>query len=281
MFVAVLYAVAQVFLLVWDRDMEGDEEHRNPFPLHSVLILTTLGSSFVMLALYRLVQVWREIGLKGGDSSMLRVAAPLGVAVSTVLSLVGDVILLRLDEEEHEDTGGIVWSSRKALLVKGVGSLVGLVLLLIYIALIVVTAVQQRRGRRGTADHQSLVPVLLVLGILAIVHWSYFAVVVLSSALPLADTSMDSDCNSGNWQLATGLIAAPDIVLLATAFLYDLTRVKNGAKVTYFFFLWVLSDFFSHCLSLRISHSPSSVTLASTLVKPTVCSDPIPPSHVL
>ncbi|KAI8150342.1 hypothetical protein BJV82DRAFT_586822, partial [Fennellomyces sp. T-0311] len=234
---ALLCTLAKVFDIVWDKS----EGIQNDFPLHASLLLETIASIFPILALFRLLQVWQQVGLRGGENATrwLSLTAPVIALIAMVICVVGDVILVQQDqaaEEGEEDEA----QTHKGLLVKFVGSIINIVLLLTYMGLVIYLAHATGQRRRATittntgrSNPNFLVAVLAVLGLLTLIRWTYYLAMV--GAMTLSHVLEDETIG---WPLFVGLIVVPEIGAMVVAILYDLTRVKNGVEVSSF---WVLT----------------------------------------
>ncbi|KAG2217740.1 hypothetical protein INT45_002389, partial [Circinella minor] len=235
---AMLVAVGKVFDIVWDKS----EGIKNDYPLHAALILETISASIMILALFRLLQVWHQVGLRGGGSgtSTLSIIAPTITVIIMVVSIVGDVLLVRQDqlaEEDEEDVN----QTHTALLVKFGGNFGNVILVLIYMGLVVYLVFATKR--RGTMSPSAttpitanlanirknpnlLVPVLALLGILILIR-NGFSTANLGS---MAFSDDSEEYQDMGWSFYVGLVAIPEILVIIVAFLYDLTQVKNGVE---------------------------------------------------
>lgn len=209
-----------MFKIVWDREGQSME---NDFPLHAALVLTTLGSAFVFLGLFRLIQVWHQVGHGRGTQRANPKLAPLIVAVVTILGLAANIILIQKDKQEQEDTQ----LTHHALSITAAFSAICIVLTILYLGLLLYCAHTQKRMRQGR-----LVLSLAALGVLMLIRWSY-ATYLGVSAVALYDQRHDDLAVNEDLSLPLyiGLIAAPEILFLVVAILCNLVEVKNGAEI--------------------------------------------------
>ncbi|KAI9484587.1 hypothetical protein BDB00DRAFT_127944 [Zychaea mexicana] len=238
-------AVAKVFDIVWDKS----EGIKSDYPLHASLILETIGSTFMILALFRLLQVWQQVGLRGGGSGtrVLSLLAPITTFLVMVICIAGDIFLIKQDLVEEDGGEEDVEKTHTALLIKFVGALLFVVLTLVYMGLVMYLAHATKRCGTGIAAAASsaattylsnvrsnpslLIPVLATLGILTLIRFSYYMALVGNMAFSQDDLD---DEETLSWPLYVGLIVVPEIGAIIVAFLYDLTQVKNGVEVSCF-----------------------------------------------
>ena len=218
----VLVAVGKVFDIVWDKS----EGIKNEYPLHAALILETISASIMILALFRLIQVWHQVGQRGGGSGTrtLSIVAPTVTAIIMVVSIVGDILLVRQDQlsgDGEED----VSQTHMALLVKFGGSAGNITLVLIYMGLVIYLAYATKRRTTMspsattpiTANLASirknpslLVPTLALLGILILIRNAF-----VMATLGLMAFSDDSEGQEDmGWSFYVGLIAVPEILVI-------------------------------------------------------------------
>ncbi|KAI9259620.1 hypothetical protein BDA99DRAFT_513734 [Phascolomyces articulosus] len=234
---ALLMAVGKVFDIVWDKS----EGIKNDYPLHASLILQTIGTSVVILALFRLLQVWHQVGLRRGGSGTrtLSILAPVVTFLVMVVSVVGDVLIVKQDQAAEEEGGEEdVDQTHMALMIKFAGSLGNIVLVLVYIGLVIYLAfVTKRRATVSTpttanlgsirSNPSLLVPVLLIIGTLILIRSAFYMAMV--GTMAFSEDDIEEQENMG-WPIYVGLIVVPEIAVILIAFIYDLTQVKNGVE---------------------------------------------------
>lgn len=197
----------------------------NDFPLHAALVLTTLGSAFVFLALFRLIQVWHQVGHGRGAQTANPKLAPLIILVVTILGLIADIILIQEDKQVQEDTH----LTHVALSLAAAVSAICIVLTVVYLSLLFYCAYTQKRMRQGR-----LVLSLAALGVLTLIRWCYSTFLSIS-VVARYDEQQDDLIVSDNLLLPLylGFIVAPEVLLLALAILCNLVEVKNGAEIVF------------------------------------------------
>lgn len=214
-----LYSVAEVFDLVWNRS-EGE---KSDFPLHASLLLLTFGATFFLLALFRLLETWQQVGMREGRRS-LSMLAPGAILIAMLISMVGDVLMVQQDQAaEHDDED--VAKTRVALQLQTAGAVMNLVILVVFFVFLGSLA----RRRKG----QSVLAIVLAcLGGLVMIRWIYNSY-LLGSMLMHVMQAEDADYSVDlpGWPVFIGLFIVPEILAIALSILYDLTQVKNGVEV--------------------------------------------------
>lgn len=217
--VLVLYSVAEVFDLVWNRS-EGE---KSDFPLHASLLLLTFGATFFFLALFRLLETWQQVGMREGRRS-LSLLAPGAILIAMLISMVGDVLMVQQDQAAEHDEEDVT-KTRVALQLQTAGAAMNLVILVLFFIFLGSLA----RRRKG----QSVLAIVLAcLGGLILIRWIYYSY-LLGSMLMTVMQAEDADYSVDlpGWPVSIGLFIVPEILAIALSILYDLTQVKNGVEV--------------------------------------------------
>ncbi|GAN07582.1 hypothetical protein MAM1_0167d07082 [Mucor ambiguus] len=248
---ALMYAVAHIFLIIFifeDNIVESSLENQekeldnvdltHEFALYTSLILTSLGSFFINLGSFRLLEIWVRRGQHKNThlaSYYLTVIAILLSAVPVVFSVAGDVVLIHESSQEREMADQV----KVALILKLMGALCNIILVLLYIGLCVCyawsayisNACEKAIGKR--LSQSTLVPskpaivdqtfkrvvaILLILGLLIMLRliYDFYIVVAIINLGPI-------------WDVYTYLVlvVADGIILLIVAYSSSITLVNE------------------------------------------------------
>ncbi|EPB89529.1 hypothetical protein HMPREF1544_03613 [Mucor circinelloides 1006PhL] len=245
---ALLYTVAHIFLIIFisednivEESVEEDSEHvdlTHEFALYASLIIASMGSFFINLGSFRLLEIWVRRGQHKNThlaSYYLTVIAIILSTIPVVFSVAGDVVLIHESSQEREMADQV----RVALILKLIGALCNIILVLLYISLCICyawsayisNACEKAIGTR--LSQSTLVPLkstivdqtfkrvvvlLLVLGLLILLRFIYdfYIVVAIINLGPI-------------WDVYTYLVlvVADGIILLIVAYSSSLTLVTE------------------------------------------------------
>lgn len=251
----VLYAVAHIFLIIFvtednvieeqleEEDLE-DVDLTHEFALYASLIIASLGSFFINLGSFRLLEIWVRRGQRKNThlaSYYLTVIAIILSMVPVIFSIAGDVVLIHESSQEHEMSEQV----RVALILKLIGAICNIVLVLLYIVLCICYAwsayisntYERAMSRKmsqtapmpskSTVVYQTfnrVVSLLLILGILILLRFAYdfYIVVAIINLGPI-------------WDLYTYLVlvVADGLILLIVTYSSSLTLVSEPIVVMY------------------------------------------------
>ncbi|KAK4521418.1 uncharacterized protein ATC70_012033 [Mucor velutinosus] len=248
---ALMYAVAHIFLIIFiseDNIVEDSLENRqanldnvdltHEFALYTSLILTSLGSFFINLGSFRLLEIWVRRGQHKNThlaSYYLTVIAIFLSVIPVVFSVAGDVVLIHESSQEHEMADQV----KVALILKLMGALCSIILVLLYIGLCVCyswsayisNTCEKAIGRRllqptlmlskpAIVDQtfKRVVASLLMLGLLIMLRFVYdfYIVVAIINLGPI-------------WDVYTYLVlvVADGVILLMVAYSSSMTLVSE------------------------------------------------------
>lgn len=251
----VMYAVAHIFLIIFiseDNIIEDslesghedldDVDLTHEFALYTCLILTSLGSFFINLGSFRLLEIWVRRGQHKNThlaSHYLTVIAIFLSAIPVVFSVAGDAVLIHESSQEREMADKV----KVALILKLMGALCNIILVLLYMGLCacyawsayVSNACEKAIGKRLSQSTLALskpaivdqtfkriVVLLLILGLLIMLRFIYdfYIVVVIINLGPI-------------WDVYTYLVlvVADGIILLVVAYSSSMTLVSEPIVV--------------------------------------------------